>query len=144
VSSAPAEVKRPARKRSGTAKWHMSREAVDLPLADLYRLDDAQCWEFFVEARFGSKSTVRCPYCGSIGKHYRRLHDKRWKCHCCDKTFTVTTGTIFDRHRLSLKGVVIGALTWITVRNWWDPMARTITSPKNTTFATTEPRRAFI
>jgi transposase-like protein len=108
------KVKHPARKRSGTAKWHMSREAVDLPLADIYQMDEHACWKFFVETRFGSKDTVRCPYCGSIGKHHFRLHDKRrWKCYGCRSTFGVTTGTIFDRHKLSLRELLIGTLTWI-------------------------------
>ena len=108
------KVKHPARKRSGTAKWHMSREAVDLPLADIYQMDEHACWKFFVETRFGSKDTVRCPYCGSIGKHHFRLHDnRRWKCYGCRSTFGVTTGTIFDRHKLSLRELLLGALTWI-------------------------------
>ena len=69
-------VKRPMRKRSGTAKWHMSREAVSLPLEELYGMDEEACWRFFVEARFGSKDTVRCPYCGSIGRHYLRISER--------------------------------------------------------------------
>jgi hypothetical protein len=36
-------VRRPMRKRSGTAKWHMSREAVSLPLEDLYLMDEDAC-----------------------------------------------------------------------------------------------------
>jgi hypothetical protein len=68
MTEAVPKVKHPPRKRSGTAKWHMSREAVDLPLADIYQMDEHACWKFFVETRFGSKDTVRCPYCGSIGK----------------------------------------------------------------------------
>jgi transposase-like protein len=114
MSEAAPKVKRPPRKRSGTAKWHMSREAVDLPLVDIYQMDERACWQFFVETRFGGKDTVRCPYCGSIGKHHFRIHDKRrWKCYGCRSTFGVTTGTIFDRHKLSLRELLIGALTWI-------------------------------
>jgi transposase-like protein len=105
--------KRFVRRRSGTAKWHMSREAVNLPLADIYKLDEYECWKLFVEARFGGKDTVRCPYCGSIGTHYFRLHDRRWKCHGCKSTFTVTTGTMFAQHKLSLRDLLIGALTWV-------------------------------
>jgi transposase-like protein len=101
------------RRRSGTAKWHMSREAVNLPLADIYKLDEYECWKLFVEARFGGKDTVRCPYCGSIGTHYFRLHDRRWKCHGCKSTFTVTTGTMFAQHKLSLRDLLIGAMTWV-------------------------------
>jgi transposase-like protein len=106
-------VKLPMRKRSGTAKWHMSREAVSLPLQDLYLMDEEACWRFFVEARFGSKNTVRCPYCGSIGKHYLRTADKRWKCHGCKSTFTITTGTVFAQRKLSLRKLLLGALTWV-------------------------------
>ncbi len=105
--------KKHVRKRSGTAKWHMSREAVNLPLADIYKMDELECWKFFVQARFGGKDTVRCPYCGSIGRHYFRLHDRRWKCHGCKSTFTVTTGTMFAQHKLSLRDLLIGALTWV-------------------------------
>lgn len=114
MSEVVEKTKKPKRRRSGTAKWHMSREAVDLPLDAVYKMDEKTCWEFFVETRFGSKDTVRCPYCGSIGRHKFRLHDKRrWKCHGCRSTFSVTTGTIFDRHRLPLRDLMIGALTWI-------------------------------
>jgi transposase-like protein len=111
--SATKTKKKYVRKRSGTAKWHMSREAVNLPLADIYKMDELECWKFFVQARFGGKDTVRCPYCGSIGRHYFRLHDRRWKCHGCKSTFTVTTGTMFAQHKLSLRELLIGALTWV-------------------------------
>src|SRR5216684_7971109 len=69
MSEVIEKTKKPKRRRSGTAKWHMSREAVDLPLDAVYKMDEKACWEFFVETRFGSKDTVRCPYCGSIGRH---------------------------------------------------------------------------
>ena len=105
--------KKPARKRSGTAKWHMSREAVNLPLEEIYAMDEEACWQFFVEARFGSRDTVRCPNCGSIGKHYFRSHDKRWKCHGCKSTFSVTSGTVFAQHKISLRKLLLGALTWV-------------------------------
>jgi transposase-like protein len=113
MSAVVAEPKKPVRKRSGTAKWHMSRDAVDLSLADLHKMDDRECWKLFVEARFGSKDMVRCPSCGSIGRHYFRHRDKRWKCHGCQSTFSVTTGTVFSQHKLSLREILIGALTWI-------------------------------
>lgn len=106
--------KKHKRRRAGTATWHMARAAVNFPLDDLYKMDDVACWEFFLATRFGSKDTVRCPYCGSIGRHKLRLKDnRRWKCHGCRSTFSVTTGTIFDRHRLTLRELLIGALTWI-------------------------------
>ena len=44
---------RPVRRRSGTAKWHMSRAAIDLSLDDVYRMDDKECMELLVHARFG-------------------------------------------------------------------------------------------
>jgi hypothetical protein len=49
MSEVIEKTKKPKRRRSGTAKWHMSREAVNLPLDDIYKMDDKASWEFFVE-----------------------------------------------------------------------------------------------
>src|SRR5216683_955232 len=49
MNAVAAPEKKPKRKRSGTAKWHMSREAVSMPLDELYKMDEPACWKFFVE-----------------------------------------------------------------------------------------------
>lgn len=100
-------------RRSGTATWHLSREAVTLALPDVMRMSDRECLDYLVLARFGGWSTVRCAHCGSIGKHYWRSRERRWKCAACDKTFSVTSGTVFAHRKLSLQQLVGGALLWV-------------------------------
>lgn len=45
---------------SEAAKWHMSRQAVDLSVPEVQRWTEAQCHEFLVEVRFGNRSNVSC------------------------------------------------------------------------------------
>jgi transposase-like protein len=112
--SATAPIKpRPVRRRSGTAKWHMSRAAIDLSLDDVYRMEDKECMELLVHARFGGWKTVRCPKCGSIDSHYWRAMEKRWKCSGCGKAFSVTSETVFADRKLKLQDLLAGALLWI-------------------------------
>lgn len=47
-----AEAFKPRRSRSGTAAWHMSREAVTLSVTDVAQWDDKKCHEFMVEVRW--------------------------------------------------------------------------------------------
>lgn len=101
------------RARSGTASWHLSRGAVSLGLADIMTMSDRACLDYLVLARFGGWTTVRCAHCGSIGKHYWRVRERRWKCAACDKTFSVTSGTVFAHRKLSLQQLVGGTLLWV-------------------------------
>lgn len=111
--------KKPDRRRWGrqnqseAAKWHMSRAAVDLSVPEIQGWSEAQCHEFLAEVRFGSLETVSCPHCGTVHRHYWRAHDRRWKCAGCDKTFSVTSGTVFANRKRSLKDILTGILMWI-------------------------------
>jgi transposase-like protein len=111
MSAVPTLKKR--RRRSGTAKWHMSREAVDLKLSQIFQMEDKECHEYFVLARFGSWNHVRCAYCGTISKHYYRPLERRWRCKACDRTFSVTSETIFNRRKIPLKDLLAGILMWV-------------------------------
>lgn len=104
---------RKMRRRSGTAKWHMSRAAVNLSIADVYKMQDKDCRELLVLARFGGWNTVRCPKCGTIDKHYWRALESRWKCSGCEKAFSLTSGTIFAWRKLKLQDLLAGALLWL-------------------------------
>lgn len=46
-----------------------------------------------------------CPYCGAdrISWHRELLRDDRWQCQRCDKSFSVTVGTIFHRTHIDLQ-----------------------------------------
>jgi transposase-like protein len=91
----------------------MSRDAVDLSLAEIYAMDEKACRAFLIKARWGSKKTIRCPRCGTIAQHYWRPQDKRWKCCACDKTFGITAGTVFAYRKLELRELLAGAMLWI-------------------------------
>ena len=100
------------RRRSGTAIWHMSREAVSLSLGEVHSWSPRQCLDFLVEIRFGGWDTVGCPHCGTVGRHYWRVRQSRWKCSGCHKTFSVTSKTVFAYHKRSLREIVASVLLW--------------------------------
>ena len=104
---------KPKRHRSGTAGWHMSREAVSLSVPKVFAWTDRECLDFMVEARFGSWDSVGCPHCGTTGKHYWRPQQKRWKCAGCGSTFSVTSGTVFANRKLPLQTIIAGTLMWL-------------------------------
>ena len=104
---------KPARRRSGTAKWHMSREAVSLSVPELNNWTEKQCHDFLVQVRFGSMDTVSCPHCGTVGRHYWRALETRWKCKGCGSTFSVTSGTVFAKRKKSLRHILSSVLMWL-------------------------------
>lgn len=113
TATAPAAPRKPRRRRSGTASWHMSREAVSLPLSEVMQWTEQQCIDFLVETRFGGWDTVRCPHCGTIEKHYWRALQKRWKCKGCGSTFSVTSGTVFADTKRPLRDIIASTLMWV-------------------------------
>lgn len=101
------------RRPSEASRWHMSRKAVSLSLEQLQAMSEADCHEYFVKLRFGSRETVRCAHCGTIGRHYWRALENRWKCQCCGKSFSVTSGTVYANRKKSFKFHLMAALLWV-------------------------------
>jgi hypothetical protein len=101
MSALPKVVPKPRRRRSGTAAWHMSRDAVDLSLAQIYAMDEKTCREFLIKARWGSKETIRCPSCGT---NPRSFSTGRWNTtveHDLEEELTYLAG--LERARAALK-----------------------------------------
>lgn len=67
---------------------------------------EEDCLKAIIELRWGDE--ISCPYCQSrnvidYGSYKRgALSVPRFQCKDCDKTFSPLTGTIFERHKLSL------------------------------------------
>ena len=104
---------RRTRRESRSANWHMSREAVSISVPEVLQATDRQCLDMLVEVRFGSWGTVTCPHCGTLGKHYWRPLEKRWKCAGCGSTFSITSGTIFAWRKKSLQHILSSVLMWV-------------------------------
>ena len=81
----------------------LSAKARTLSVLKVMQMTDTDAFSVFKELRWGEGNEVSCPCCGVIGKHAFRRDRKQWRCLDCGHTFSVTSGTIFANHKLSLK-----------------------------------------
>lgn len=58
---------------------------------------EKDCHEYLIGLRWNG--TIKCAYCIS-SQVYRRSYGHGLKCGSCNKSFTVTTGTIFHSSKL--------------------------------------------
>ncbi|GAB3656409.1 IS1595 family transposase [Ramlibacter alkalitolerans] len=103
----------PLRKHTGTAHRRLRPEFSDFGLEDLEKLTELQAVELLAKHFWGSATEMPCPHCGTIDTHYWRRREMRWKCKCCDKTFSVTSGTPFAGHKLPLLKILKITVSWI-------------------------------
>lgn len=102
----------PLRKRTGTAAFHLSKAAVDFGSEDLEGLSPKDAVMFLAQILWGSKKEMPCPHCGTIDEHYWSIKELRWKCKCCGKRFSVTSGTVFADRKLPLVKILKIAFAW--------------------------------
>lgn len=76
-------------------------------------MTDLQVVHCFAKHFWGSTTEMPCPHCGTIDTHYWRVKEKRWKCKCCDKTFSVTSGTVLADHKLPLRKILKVLCVWM-------------------------------
>lgn len=109
-----ADVKKlfPLRKNTGTAAFHMSKDAVDFGLEDLEKLTPKQAVFFMAELLWGSSKEMTCIHCGTHDTHYWSVKELRWKCKCCGNRFSVTSGTVFADRKLPIVKILKMAYTW--------------------------------
>lgn len=74
-------------------------------LVEVYRRwpTHTDCIAHLEAVRWGGLPT--CPYCGAdrVSRHRELLRDDRWQCQRCDRSFSVTVGTIFHRTHIDLQ-----------------------------------------
>lgn len=88
---------------SETSRFHASKRAVDRDVLTFGTMSKRRLVEHIAKCRWGSKELVICPHCNTGTSHAFREQDLRWKCAACDKTFSVTSGTLFSGHKVALK-----------------------------------------
>lgn len=102
----------PLRKRTGTAAYHLSKDAVDFGFEDLEEMSPRDAVMFLANIVWGSVKEMPCPHCGTIDEHYWSFKELRWKCACCGKRFSVTSGTVLADRKLSLVKILKIAFSW--------------------------------
>ncbi len=110
--ASPEKTLFPLRKRTGTASFHMSKDAVGFGLEDLETLTPKQAVFFMAELLWGSSREMTCAHCGTYDTHYWSAKELRWKCKCCGKRFSVTSGTVFADRKLPIIKILKMAYTW--------------------------------
>lgn len=70
-----------------------------LQVLDFFK-DETTCIKYLAQQRWGD--TPSCPHCGNVGAY---ITNRGYKCKAkeCHKKFTVTTGTIFENTKISLR-----------------------------------------
>lgn len=103
----------PIRKRTGTAAFHLSTSAVGFGHEDLERLTEKEAVMLLAEAQWGSTTEMPCAHCGTVDTHYWSPKERRWKCKCCGKRFSVTSNTVFADHKLPVTKILKIIFSWI-------------------------------
>lgn len=102
----------PLRRRTGTAAFHLSKDAVGFGCEDLEKLTPKQAVMFLADVLWASTTEMPCPHCGTIDTHYWTPKELRWKCKGCGKRFSVTSQTVFADHKLPLIKILKIAFAW--------------------------------
>lgn len=86
-----------------TQHFLLSAALRDFSLKDILDMSEDDAMMFFAEHRWKSRDHQVCPQCGLIDNHYFRTKRRQWKCKSCEHCFSVTSGMVFDGHRLPYK-----------------------------------------
>lgn len=92
----------------------LSAECRDFSTRHLNAMSDEEIHLTLCELRWGSRDMQVCPGCGQIDRHYPRRARQQWRCRGCSRDFSVTSGTAFAYHKLSLRDI-LGAILFFIV-----------------------------
>src|ERR1043165_5393038 len=84
----------------------LSRAARPLALGSVFRMSDAECERTFREVRWPeTNGEPVCPECGGLDAYDCRRANQapRFRCKACKADFSITSGTLFASHKLSLR-----------------------------------------
>jgi transposase-like protein len=89
----------------------------DFSVGKVANMSEWDCFQTFVNIRWGGFQTAVCSECGVIDRHYFRRTRKQWRCKHCDAYFSVTTHSPFENHQLSFKQMLLGIMLFISSAN---------------------------
>lgn len=81
----------------------LTRKARSLSSIKIARLSDDETLSMLYALRWGCDNKQVCPKCGVKHQAYFISTRKQWRCKYCKHTFSITSGTIFANHKLSLQ-----------------------------------------
>lgn len=91
----------------------LSAEARSISLLQVMNYTDDQARALFSKIRWGSSNEQTCPHCG-VHREHRYVHlQRRWRCRECYEPFSVTSGTVFSSHKISLKLILAAMLLYV-------------------------------
>lgn len=85
----------------------LSRAAKTLTLGQVYKMTDAEAETAFRNMRWpDTNGEPTCPACGNtkVWDCRRANGSPRFRCTACRKSFSITSGSLFDSHKLPLRG----------------------------------------
>lgn len=101
----------------------LSPEARTISLTELFKWTDNRVFRKFCELRWGHKLKQGCPHCAVFDKHQffetekKGLDGKkapgRWRCKHCHKFFSLTSGTVFNSHKLPLRTLLAAMVLYV-------------------------------
>lgn len=97
---------------SDVSRFHMSKEAVDRSVEDIFRWSDLKCVRHLAQIRWGDPRKVTCPHCKTSAEHYWSLKELRWKCKGCGSRFSVTSQTVFANRGMTLQKLLAALHLW--------------------------------
>lgn len=83
-----------------------------LSTAKVLAFSDDEARNAFATLRWGQTTTQTCPHCGTIKAHRYAPLQKRWRCRDCYRAFSVTSGTLFNSHKLPLQVILQAIVTY--------------------------------
>ncbi|OOF86839.1 DDE transposase [Rodentibacter ratti] len=92
----------------------LSAKARRLPIAQVALLSDAEIFALLKNARWHSDTEQVCPRCGVCHQAYFIHTRQQFQCKHCQYRFSITTGTIFQFHKLTLRQILIAILLFAT------------------------------
>lgn len=86
----------------------LSAKARTISVKKIANMSEIECYEYFKKIRW--KNLPACPKCGSVNNHYFIKSRLQHRCKDCNHTFSVTSGTIFNSHKLTYKTILLAII----------------------------------